>query len=121
MGHDLKALWRAFKKEFPNHGLERHDKAVSMVDKFEALRYPGTKGSIEISATWSGTPGTSTTFGGLRTPKKYPLVVSDIDDLFADIFKASSWNPPVFMGTNAAALEAITRFNEQSKYLTQRN
>ena len=118
MGHRLKALWREFKKEHPGLGLERHDKTVSTLDKFEEIRYPGTTGSIGINASWSGDPGTVKTFGGLRTPKKYALVVSDIDDLFADIFMASSWNPGVFMGTNPYALEAITRHNDRSKYLT---
>jgi hypothetical protein len=35
--------------------------------------------------------------------------VSDIDELVADVFKISSWNPGVFMETNPAALDAITR------------
>jgi hypothetical protein len=51
------------------------------------------------------------TSGGLRTPKHYAIVVSDIDDLVADVLKTSSWNPGVFMGTNQAALEAIKRQN----------
>jgi hypothetical protein len=122
MGHRLRIIWRAFKNDFPDPSLNltRHDKTVSRLNKFEDLRYPGTKGSIGINASWSGDPGTVTTFGGLRTPKKYPLVVSDIDGLFADIFRAASWNPAVasFMGTNAAALEAVRLLNDQSVFLT---
>lgn len=121
MGHNLKALWRAFKVDFPFPGLERHDKTISSLNKYEDIRYPGTEGSIGINVTWSGDPGTVTTFGGLRTPKKYPLVVSDIDDLIADVFKAMSWNPGFFMGTyNPAALEAVTRNNDHSEFLTRR-
>jgi hypothetical protein len=41
MGHSLKKLWRAFKSDFPDSGLERHDKTVSGLDKFEDIRYPG--------------------------------------------------------------------------------
>jgi hypothetical protein len=118
MGHNLKALWREFKKEHPHLSLKRHDKTISTLNKLEDIRYPGTKGSIEVIADWDDTIPPVTKHRG-RTPKKYLIVVSNIDDLFADIFKASSWNPPKFMGNNAAALEAITRFNDQSKFLTQ--
>jgi hypothetical protein len=120
IGHNLKALWRAFKVEFPDPGLERHDKTISSLNKYEDIRYPGMMGSIAIAADWFSAPPPVTTYGSVKTPKQYPLVVRDIDNLFADIFKASSWNPPAFMGTSAAALEAITRFNDQSKFLTQR-
>jgi hypothetical protein len=58
------------------------------------------------------------TFGGLKTPKQYPLRVSDIDDLVADMLKTSSWNPGVFMGTNQAALEAVKRRNNHATFLT---
>jgi hypothetical protein len=34
------------------------------------------------------------------------------------MFRTSSWNPGVFMGTNAAALEAIKRENAHGDYLT---
>jgi hypothetical protein len=44
-----------------------------------------------------------------QTPKQYAIVVSDIDDLVADVLRTSSWNPGVFMGTNQTALEAIKR------------
>lgn len=118
MGHSLKVLWRAFKNDHRDLGLQRHDKTVRMVDKFYVLRYPGTKGSISINASWSGDPGTVTTSGSLRAPKKYPLIVSDVDDLFADIFRATSWNPVAFVGHNTAAREAIRLLNDQSVYLT---
>jgi hypothetical protein len=44
MGHKLTVMWRAFKTEFPDSALKRHDRTIKMVDKFEALRYPGTAG-----------------------------------------------------------------------------
>jgi hypothetical protein len=66
-----------------------------------------------ISLEWSGEPGEAKRFGGLRTPKQYAIVVSDIDDLITDVLKTSSWNPGVFMETNQAALEAIIPFPYQ--------
>jgi hypothetical protein len=93
MGHKLGVLWLAFKNDFPDPRLQRHDKTIEMVDNFYVLRYPGTEDSIAINVSWSGDPGTVTTSDGLRAPKHYPLIVSDVDGLFADIFTAASWNP----------------------------
>jgi hypothetical protein len=45
-------------------------------------------------------------------------VVDKIDDLVADIFKTSSWNPGVVMGHNQAALEATKRNNAHAEFLT---
>src|SRR5262249_13702975 len=39
-GHKLKVLWREYKLDFPDPALKRHDKAISLLDKFEAIRYP---------------------------------------------------------------------------------
>jgi hypothetical protein len=119
MGHKLKVLWRAFKADFPNPTLKRHDKTISDLDKFEDIRYPNPikVPSMGVSAQWSGPAGTIKTYGGLKTPKQYALVVSPIDDLVADVFKFASWYPAsaTFLGrTNPAALEAITRHNAHS-------
>jgi hypothetical protein len=75
---------------------------------------------MAATAQWSGSAGKVTTYGGIKTPKQYALIVSDIDDLIADAFKMSSWNPGAFMGANPAALEAITRYNDHSEFLTKR-
>jgi hypothetical protein len=120
-GHDLKKLWRAYKVDFPDPALKRHDKTISGLDKFEDIRYPDANlKQMAVTAEWSGPAGKVTAYGGSKTPKQYALVVSDIDDLIADAFKMSSWNPGVFMGTNPAALEAITRRNDHSEFLTKR-
>jgi hypothetical protein len=122
MGHDLKKLWGAFKADFPLHALKQHDKTIACVDKFEAIRYPEgiIKRGMGVTAGWSGPAGKMTTFGGLKTPKQYAIVVSDIDDLIADVFKVCSRNPYTFIGFNPAAQEAITRYNPHSEFLSTR-
>jgi hypothetical protein len=119
VGHSLKKLWRAYKNDHPEAELERHNKTINRLDKHEDIRYPNPNPhSIGLSLGWSGEPAEVTTSGGLKTPKQYAIVVSDIDDLVADVLKTSSWNPGVFMGTNQAALEAIKRQNTHAKFLT---
>jgi hypothetical protein len=119
VGHNLKKLWRAYKAEYADFDLERHDKTINKLDKHEEIRYPDPSlHSIGVSIQWSGEPAETQTFGGLRSPKQYAVVVEDIDDLVADIFRTSSWNPGVFMGRNETALEAIKRHNKHTDFLT---
>ena len=119
MGHSLKKLWRAYKNDHPEAELECHNKTINRLDKHEEIRYPNPGlHSIGLSLEWSGEPGEMTTFGALKTPKQYAIVVSDIDDLVADVLKTSSWNAGVFMGTNQATHEAIKRENNHATFLT---
>ena len=120
--HKLKVLWREYKLDFPDPALKRHDKAISLLDKFEAIRYPDRilASGMGVGAQWSGPPPSVTVRGpGLKTPRQYTIVVSDIDDLVVDVFRASSWNPGAFIGTNRAAKQAIKRRNNHAKYLTK--
>jgi HEPN domain-containing protein len=119
IGHNLKRLWRAYKRNHPNAALSRHDRTINRLDKHEDIRYPDPAlGSIGVSMEWSGEPGAVTTYGGMKSPKQYAVVVSDIDDLVADIIRTSSWNPAAIVGANVAALEAIRRHNKHADFLT---
>jgi len=106
MRHGLKVLWRTFKKDFADPDLDKHDATIAMVDKFEALRYPFTEGSIVIHLDWSQIPVMPTVTGGIRQPKHYPLVIAHVDELFADVFRKASWNPalapPAILGSSEA-------------------
>lgn len=117
MGHDLKKLWRAFKNEFPNPALRAHDKTISRVHRFEEVRYP-SKHSLALAGEWCDQPVPVVATAGMKTPKQYPLVVSDVDDLIVDVFKVCSLNPALLIGRNGAALKAITRRNRHSEFLT---
>jgi hypothetical protein len=117
MSHKLKEkLWPAFKQDFANPGLTRHDKTIACLDEFEDIRYPDEvlKRGMGVTADWSS--GSAVILAGkASTPQQYKIVVSDIDDLIADVFKVCSRNPPAF--TNSAAREAINRHNAHSKFL----
>jgi hypothetical protein len=69
-GHKLKVLWREYKLDFPNPALKRHDKTISLLDKFEAIRYPPEASGMGVGAQWSGPPPSVTVRGpALKTPK----------------------------------------------------
>jgi len=119
MVHRLKKLWRAYKADHPKADLERHNKTINRLDKFEDIRYPNPAlHSVGVSVQWSGDPAEMKTYGGLKTPKQYAVVVSDIDDLVVDVLKTSSWNPGPLMGSNQASLEAVKRENKHAEFLT---
>jgi hypothetical protein len=55
MGDNLKKIWRAFKIDFPGPALSRHDRTISLLNRFEQLRYPNHYGPavIEIDKHFS--------------------------------------------------------------------
>lgn len=124
MRHNLKALWREFKQVFPIANLAKHDKTISLLNKFEDIRYanPVVIKSMGVSVQWSGQPPKAISRGG-KTSKQFTLIVSDIDALVADVIKAASWNAGVVMGKNSIgysiALTAIRRHNAHRKFLTR--
>jgi hypothetical protein len=117
MGHDLKKLWRAFKEDFPTPGLDQHNGTISTLNKYEEIRYPDVKHSIGMMAGWSGPPGSVATYGGLKTPRQYSIVVDDIDSLMADVIEASSWNPSALAPINRFARTALRRHNKHWPFL----
>ncbi len=126
MGHNLKKIWRAFKTDFPDPVLCRHDRTISLLNRFEELRYPShdRPAVIEIEIDWMagpGTPATTRHHPGMKSPRKYRLVMGDIDDLVADVFKVMKLNPNVFAvrHPNPTALEVITLDNKHADYLTK--
>jgi hypothetical protein len=119
MKHNLKRLWRAYKRDYPNAALPRHDKTINKLDKHEDIRYPNPDlGPTGVSMQWSGEPEAVTASGPMKSPKQYAMAVSDIDDLVADILRTSSWDPGRIVGANEAALEAIKRYNTHAEFLT---
>ena len=123
MGHSLKKMWRAFKEDFPEPYLKRHDETISSLGKFDAIRYWDAavfKHGVGMTAQWERPVHQVVTYGTGKSPKQLVVVVSDIDHLVADVLKAASWNPGVFIGTNPSALEAISRCNNHAEFLTTR-
>ena len=120
MRHSLRRLWRAYKRNHPNAPLSRHDSTINRLDKHEDIRYPNPAlGSTGVSMEWSGKAGSVKSYGRMKSPRQYAVIVSDIDDLVADIVRASLWVPGRIVGTNEAALEAIRRYNKHAEFLTQ--
>jgi len=118
LSHSLEKIWLVFKTTFPNSDLNRHDATISLLHEFENIRYPDNilKFGMMTTGRWSGPIQDAMAGGVIASAKSYKIVVSDIDQLFADAFGAASWNPLAFMPTNAAALEAVQRQNDLKSF-----
>jgi hypothetical protein len=84
MEHRLKKkIWPAFKEDFPNPNLSRHDKTISSLDKFDAARYPNAilRHGMGGRAEWRGPVTEEIAHGGIRTVRPYLIEVRTIDDL----------------------------------------
>ena len=113
-GHNLCALWNAFKAEFPTAGLDQFDETVATLDRIERIRYPDAtiEEGAEIIIQWEPGPASSTYAPEITPPPRYQIVVTEIDWLVARIFEVCSRNPAFFTGSmNDYAREAIMRDN----------
>ena len=95
-GHDLDALWSAFKAAVDRSTLDRFDTVVAGLNKWEDLRYGGFP--VGIATTIVFLPRRGPHGGWSDEPQdEYVLVLEDIDELFTAMVAAASINPS-FLG-----------------------
>ena len=81
--HDVRKLWRVYKKEFADPSLNKFDRTIAGLHKFERIRYPE-----QIS-----TNGMTSEVGFVRntavfpSSTRYELVVDELDELVKVIFE----------------------------------
>ena len=117
-GHDLDKLWRLFKQDFQVNDLTKHDRTIGTLNMFEDIRYPEkiVELGMEATADWYPDINYTHSFPPTQSPK-YRIVVSEIDELVADIFKESSWNPQAFFQRYSSANELIRYQNQHANFL----
>jgi hypothetical protein len=111
LGHNLPAIWRAFKVQVNDASLARFDIVISTLHDFEDIRYPdsvvangmnctiditkaGAAGAVALEAKLSATSAAA-------KPKEpnYSLCLEEIDELVAALFVAASRNPKAYLGS----------------------
>ena len=95
-GHDLDALWRKFKAQFPRANLNRFDHTIQTVHAFSNIRYPDKilAEGMQIFLDWVPVAGAARS----ASPPCYEIVVTDIDHLILKVFEISSRNFSAFAG-----------------------
>jgi hypothetical protein len=113
MRHDLRKLWRRFKKEFGGGGgLDRFDSTIDGLHAFERIRYPeeivarGMRSEIGF-----GEPSPETAYTGPKLPR-YNVSVEKIDELVEAIFTTTDINPQFFAsGLKNEVLKVLQHHN----------
>jgi hypothetical protein len=86
--HDLKKLWKAFKKQVSDPKLSTLDAAISKLHRLEKLRYPDFVLEHGIAYAISLKKSTPTTIKGRPEPKepKFELTLEEVDEIFAAVY-----------------------------------
>jgi hypothetical protein len=121
--HNLLTLWAAFKSDVNVDELGEFDPDITMLDRFESLRYP--EGIVyrgaAIRTSWKPMVPVPELSEALRahasTVPQYEIVVSRIDRLVKRIFEVSSRNPMFFAyDFRNQAGEALSYQNEEAAF-----
>jgi hypothetical protein len=90
-GHELNAIWNAFKADFPSTALLEFDATIADIAGFEDIRYPDKilKHGVQIIIDYRAQPREPS----LRPEPEYRLDFYEIDRLIGAIFGVSSQNP----------------------------
>jgi hypothetical protein len=99
--HSLNPLWRDFKLAVSDSRLDRLDRVVSELDKFETIRYPEHVEEHGMLAMIAPIRRDQDVAGGTRLPApvpRYRLYLPEIDALLDAIFVGAQVNPAFFKG-----------------------
>jgi hypothetical protein len=118
-GHDLTAIWRAFKNQADDAALDRFDGTIVDLNAYDELWYPdsilkkGMASTTNIVRT--DAPGAVT---GPAVPE-YQICLQDIDELVEAIFSAAQRNPQAYLIPRwGPAHEFLIKENTASKLTT---
>jgi HEPN domain-containing protein len=111
--HDLRKIWRRYKKERKNPALNKFDQTIRDINKFERIRYPEEilRGGLWAEIGFIRNPPVMGV--GQRPPgERYELALDEVDELVRLVFQIEDVNPPFY----------LNRLNEHAKrYLDHQN
>jgi hypothetical protein len=92
--HDLKKLWKAFKKQTNDPGLKQLDEAVTRLNRLEELRYPDfmLRHGMQVHICIKKSDLTTATARGMQQPPKFELCLEEVDEIFATVFTSTGLN-----------------------------
>jgi hypothetical protein len=114
LGHDLKKMWRNFKKDSSDPTLARFDNAIVALDKHERIRYPEVIAKKGMGAyIHFKKDGLGPTAASARKEPVYEIVVDELDALSRVLFEKARVNPAFFLqGLRPEAKTFLNRDNE---------
>ena len=114
--HNLRRLWRMYKKERNNSALDKFDQTIRDINKFERIRYPEEilKLGMVAEIGFVRNAGVAPRPPGARKPPgaRYQLALDEVDELVKRIFQIEDMNPNFY----------VDSLNEHARrYLDHRN
>lgn len=114
LGHRLRRTWKEFKKQANDPSLDKFDRVIRELDKFENIRYPDelvNKGAtMAFDVVKAGGAKRKLSAGSLP---QYTLCLEDIDELVVEIFRIGNRNRKVFLQfQKSEANQFMTRDNK---------
>jgi hypothetical protein len=115
--HDLKRLWKDYKRKNPSSDLSVFDATINALHKFEAIRYPdaiAAKGMFYALPISRPDPPLTFSVASGSTPPTYFLVVNEVDALVRAIFDTASVNPTFHFNQLGEEGRAVIQRNNPS-------
>jgi hypothetical protein len=93
--HNLKKLWKRFKKKENDPALSQFDSTVRALHAFESIRYPDTipNAALLLTITWHPSDAVEMSGTAAKRTRKYEVFISDVDGLVLEILKRIPLNP----------------------------
>ena len=99
-GHNLPALWQAFKHEVPNETIARYDVVITELHRFESIRYPDVvfREGMGLISSWNRTPEPPAPQGIFANVPRYSIAVTEMDEFIGELFRLCDMNLSAYMG-----------------------
>jgi len=111
--HKLVPCWESFKAQAGDATLNRFDRVIQELNKFEEIRYPDKLVELGASMLFDITKA-GAAMASISGPEPlYALCVEEIDELVVEIFKIGSRNLDAYLGSmmRTHALDYLRREN----------
>jgi hypothetical protein len=106
--HNLPKIWKRFKQQAKESSLDRFNKVIKELSKYNEIRYPDSQSGMSamFDITRAGAAQSSVSGPLVAHVRKYKLCLEDIDDLVSEIFRVASRNPKAFLDMRFVKPEA---------------
>ena len=111
LGHNLQRAWKRYKSLTKDSSLSRFDDRVAELDRHWRVRYPDEiiRHGIQANIGFEKSPASAR--GGGSAPR-YVLLVEELDELTAILWKKAGLNIKAFMPSSPEARESLERRNK---------
>jgi hypothetical protein len=115
LGHSLRRVWRWFKRYADDPTLQKFDRIIVALDRFEEIRYPERSARLGMVVRFA-VPKPPPDFAPVQRGRPtYEFNLQEIDELLAVLFEKANLNPAAFSASlRAPGREFLAKDNAAS-------